>query len=176
MENPTIYQDIASWYSLPAPSQEAAIPIQVQPVATIVKTRADKTNEARMNKSKASMQLFLVRPGTSNIDGTHILIPSPLDETYKDLVLQETPRNAFRNLNMLFRTNIKGKKERDPMHLMYFYTLFRMSSSMPFSPPLSWAAIGPPNPFMSIHTVWGRPLGPFLLPPPRPIQLNTSVR
>jgi hypothetical protein len=76
-----------------------------------------------MNKLKASMQLFLVRPGTSNVDGTDILIPSALDETYEDL-LQETPQNAFRNLNMLFRTNIEGKKEKDPMNLMYFSTLF----------------------------------------------------
>ena len=122
--NPTIYQDTAIRYSNPTPiQQEAAIPTPTLPVASIVKTQADKTNEARMNKAKASMQLFLVRPGTSNVDGTDILIPSALDETYEDL-LQETPRNAFRNLNMLFRTNIEGKKEKDPMHLMYFSTIF----------------------------------------------------
>jgi hypothetical protein len=124
-ENPTIYHDTAIRYSNPASNQhqEAAIPTPTQQVATVVKTRADSNDESRMKKAKASMQLFLVRPGTSNVDGTDILITSGLDPTYEDL-LQETPRNAFRNLNMLFRTDIEGKKERDPMHLMYFSTLF----------------------------------------------------
>jgi hypothetical protein len=90
-ENPTIYHDTAIQYRNPTPiQQEAVTPTQTQPVATIIKTRADKTDEACMNKSKASMQLFLVRPVTSNVDGTDILIPSALDETYEDL-LQETP-------------------------------------------------------------------------------------
>jgi hypothetical protein len=79
-ENPTIYQDIASWYSHPTPSQEAVI-TQVQPVATIVKTRVDKTDEAHMNKSKVGQQLFLFCKGT-NADSADILIPGELDLTY----------------------------------------------------------------------------------------------
>jgi hypothetical protein len=76
-KNPTIYHDTAIRYSNPAPNQqEAAIPTQIQQVATVVKTQADSNKESCMKKAKASMQLFLVRPGTSNVDGTDILIPS----------------------------------------------------------------------------------------------------
>jgi hypothetical protein len=71
-----------------------------------------------MSKAKAIMQPLLAREGT-NADGAAILIAGELDLSFKDL-LQETPRNAFQNLNMLFRTNIEGKKRAIPC---IFYNL-----------------------------------------------------
>jgi hypothetical protein len=53
-KNPTIYHDTAIQYSNPTPiQQETVTPTQTQPVAMIVKTQADNTDEAHMNKSKA---------------------------------------------------------------------------------------------------------------------------
>lgn len=122
-ENPNTYHQLvgqfgASQQSVPPPPPTA----QVSTVATIVKTRADKNDEVRMLKSKAILQLLLAREGT-NSDGAPILIPGELDLSAEDL-LQETPRNAFRNLLMLFRTKIETKKEREPMHLMYYSAHF----------------------------------------------------
>jgi hypothetical protein len=91
-------------------------------VATVVKTRADRNDEVRVNKAKATIQLLLAREGI-NADGEAVLIPGELDPSFEDL-LQETPRNAFRNLSMLFKTHIEGTKETDPMHLLYFATHF----------------------------------------------------
>jgi hypothetical protein len=124
MQNPTTYQEVASRLGNRASTlqDQATTQIQAPVIATVVKTRADKNDEARMLKAKAVMQLLLAREGT-NADGEAILIPGELDLSIDDLFL-ETARNACRNLNMLFRTNIEGKKESDPMHLLYFATHF----------------------------------------------------
>jgi hypothetical protein len=123
-KNPTIYKYAANRYGNRASIQQEQTTtlIQAPAVAAIVKTRADKNDEARMNKAKAIMQLLLACKGT-NADGAAILIPAELDLSFEDL-LQEMPRNAFRNLNMPFRTNIEGKKESNPVHLLYFATHF----------------------------------------------------
>jgi hypothetical protein len=78
---------------------------------------------------------------------------------------------------MLFRTNIEGKKEKDPIHLIYFFTIspYVIINAI-FTATLMgghWAT----EPVHVESSSLGQTLGVLTFAPiPRPTQLSTSVR